>query len=314
MTATNSAPKKVLMFGVTGLIGQYIFQEIYNAQSSFEKIGFFTSKSTATNKPDEVNGWKEKGVEVIVGDVNSEDDVAKAYEGYDTVISALGRNAILSQIPLIKIAEASSSINFFYPSEYGTDIEYNASSADEKPHQLKLQVRKYIRENVKKLKVTYLVTGPYSDLYFGKSSEPQAGTFDVKAKKATLLGTGEEKISFTTEKDVGRLLVAALKTPTTEHQRILKVNSFTVTSKEVLAEFEKQTGAKWEVSYTPIDVLKKAEKEAWEKDSPVKTVYTLRRIWNEGGTLYEESDNGKIGFKGTETVEEQIRKIIKKQS
>lgn len=76
-----SIPKKVLVFGATGLIGQYIIQEIYNARSSFEKIGFFTSEATAKNKSDEVNGWKEKGVEVIVGDVNSEDDVAKAYEG-----------------------------------------------------------------------------------------------------------------------------------------------------------------------------------------------------------------------------------------
>jgi nucleoside-diphosphate-sugar epimerase len=179
---------------------------------------------------------------------------------------------------------------------------------------LKLQVRKYIRENTKKLKVTYLVTGPYSDLFFGKSPESKAGTFDVKAKKATLLGTGEEKVSFTTEKDVGRLLVAALKTPTSEKERILKVNSFTVTSKEVLAEFEKQTGAKWEVSYTPMEELRKAEQEAWDKGSPFGTIYTLRRIWSEGKTLYDESDNGKIGFTDAETMEEQVSMVIEKQT
>jgi nucleoside-diphosphate-sugar epimerase len=234
--------------------------------------------------------------------------------GYDTVISALGRNAILAQLPLVKTAEASPSIKFFYPSEYGTDIEYDASSASEKPHLLKLQVRKYIRENTKKLKVTYLVTGPYSDLYFGKSPEPTAGTFDVKGRKATVLGTGEEKVSFTTEKDVGRLLVAALKTSTNEHERILKVNSFTVTSKEVLAEFEKQTGAKWDVSYTSLEELKKVEKDAWEKDSPFKTMYTLRRIWTEGKTLYKEIDTGKIRFKNAETMEEQVRKVLESQS
>jgi len=175
-------------------------------------------------------------------------------------------------------------------------------------------VRKYIRENVEKLKVTYLVTGPYSDLFFGKSPKPEAGSFDVKEKQATLVGSGEEKISFTTEKDVGRLLVAALKTPAAEHERILRVNSFTVTVKHVLAEFEKQTGAKWEVSYTPVEDLKNAEKEAWEKESPFATLYTLRRIWIEGGTLYEQSDNGKIGFEDAETVEEQVRKVIEKQT
>jgi nucleoside-diphosphate-sugar epimerase len=226
----------------------------------------------------------------------------------------LGRNAILSQIPLVKLAESSSSVKYFYASEYGTDIEYDTSSASEKPHQLKLQVRKYIRENTKKLKVTYLVTGPYSDLYFGSSPEPRAGTFNVKEKKATLLGTGEDKVSFTTEKDVGRLLVAALRTRTNENERILKVNSFTVTPKQVLEEFEKQTGAKWEVSYTSVDDLKRAEQEAWKNDSPFKTVYTLRRIWIEGRTLYEESDNSKIEFVDVETMEEQVRKAIEQQS
>jgi uncharacterized protein YbjT (DUF2867 family) len=179
---------------------------------------------------------------------------------------------------------------------------------------MKLQVRKYIREKAANLHVSYLVTGPYSDLYFGPSPEPAAGSFDVKEQRATLLGTGEEKISFTAERDVGRLLVAALKTPTESHERILRVNSFTVTGKEVVAEFEKQSGAEWNVGYMPVDELKKAETLAWEMDSPFKTVYTLRRIWIEGGTLYAERDNRKIGLEeGLETLEEQVGRAILSQ-
>jgi nucleoside-diphosphate-sugar epimerase len=164
------------------------------------------------------------------------------------------------------------------------------------------------------LKVTYLVTGPYSDLFFGSSPHPHAGTFNVKAQKAVLLGTGEEKVSFTSEKDVGRLLVAALKTPTNERERILKVNSFTATPKEILVEFEKQTGARWEVSYTPMDDLKKGEQDAWEKQSPFGTMYTLRRIWTEGKTLYPKSDNNTIGFEDAETMEGQVSQAVKSQT
>jgi uncharacterized protein YbjT (DUF2867 family) len=81
MTEVDSLPSKILVFGATGTIGQHIIQEIYNARSSFEKIGLFTSESTAKDKADEIQGWKRKGVEVIVGNVNTEDDLAKAYEG-----------------------------------------------------------------------------------------------------------------------------------------------------------------------------------------------------------------------------------------
>lgn len=51
-------------------------------------------------------------------------------------------------------------------------------------------------KTVKNLEFTYLVTGPYSDMYFGKSGD-ELGTFDVKAKKAVLLGDGKGRVSFT---------------------------------------------------------------------------------------------------------------------
>ncbi|KAF2175382.1 NAD(P)-binding protein, partial [Zopfia rhizophila CBS 207.26] len=308
-------PKNIFLFGATGVIGKYILAALIDAKLSFDKIGIFTSPGTAQNKAAEIQKLKEKGVEVVVGDVNSEEDVMAAYKGYDTIISALGRNVILNQIDLIRLAEASPSIHTFYPSEYGTDIEYGPSSATEKPHQAKLAVRKYIRENVKKLKVTYLVTGPYSDLYIGKMGEntQRVGSFDTKAKRAILLGTGEDKVSFTTMADVGKLLVAALTHPSSSSPRALKVNSFTTTPNEILAEFEKQTGVRWEVSYTPLVRLRELEREAWEMQSPIATLYTLRRIWTEGGTLYEKRDNDKIGDPCTETLEEQVKKTVEKQ-
>ena len=78
---TSETPKKVLIFGATGVIGKYIIQEIVNSRSSFDQIGLFTSPETTKNKPDEINCWEEAGVDINVGDVNSEEDVNKAYEG-----------------------------------------------------------------------------------------------------------------------------------------------------------------------------------------------------------------------------------------
>lgn len=111
----------------------------------------------------------------------------------------MGRNVISEQTNLIKWAEASPTISRFFPSEYGTDIEYYPEeSKHEKPHQQKLKVRKYIHEHVKRLEITYLVTGPYADLYMGKGRKTEWGSFDPISKKATLLGTGDEPVSFTT--------------------------------------------------------------------------------------------------------------------
>lgn len=174
-------------------------------------------------------------------------------------------------------------------------------------------MRKYVREHIRKLNVTYLVTGPYSDLYISAQTGvfERAGSFDVKRGKAVLLGDGNGKVSLTSMQDVGVLLVAALKTPVEGSPRTLKVNSFTATPRDILAEFERQTGKGWSVEYTSVEELRKLEAEAWETGDGTR--YTLRRIWTEGGTLYEERDNGKIGEPGVETLEDQVRAAIEKQ-
>jgi hypothetical protein len=88
----------------------------------------------------------------------------------------------------------------FFPSEYGTDIEYGPKSAHEVPHQQKLKVRAALRET-SGLDYTYVVTGPYADgrayLSPGHGS-PELGSFNVKAKTAFLLGDSKGKISLTT--------------------------------------------------------------------------------------------------------------------
>lgn len=133
------------------------------------------------------------------------------------------------------------------------------------------------------------------------------------AKKATVLGDGKGRVSLTTEKDVGKLLVASLLHPIESHNRALRVNSFTTTPLDIVSEFEKQTGGqKWEVSYTSFEKLRALEKEAWEKGNG--TGLTLRRIWGEGGTLYEKRDNGIIGAEeGLDTLEDAVRLAISNQ-
>jgi hypothetical protein len=192
-------PSSILIFGASGTIGRYITNQIVDAQLSFPRITIFTSDETLAKKASFIDGLRSKGVNIITGDVTSVEDVKKAYEGIDTVISAVGRNVLEAQIELIRLAEESSSVEWFFPSEYGTDIEYGPQSASEKPHQLKLKVRAYVKNEVKRLKVTYVVTGPYVDMYFSLNPNAvEGGGFDIAQKKAFLVEDGKGKVGFTT--------------------------------------------------------------------------------------------------------------------
>jgi hypothetical protein len=105
---------------------------------------------------------------------------------------------IAAQIDLLIWAAEIPHIKRFLPSEYGTDIEYSPASATERPHQQKLKVRAALREvKEEDLEYAYVVTGPYADVPFflGASKRPRGGAFDVKGRKAVLLGDGKGRIS-----------------------------------------------------------------------------------------------------------------------
>lgn len=68
------------------------------------------------------------------------------------------------------------------------------------------------------------------------------------------------------------------------------------------------------MGYIPFDKLRKQEKEAWEKGDPWATGYTLRRIWGEGGTLYEKRDNYLIEKEDTETLEDAVKVAVAQQT
>ncbi|KIW11784.1 hypothetical protein PV08_09056 [Exophiala spinifera] len=311
-----AAPKRLLIFGATGLIGTYIVNAIVQNKAHFDRIAIFTSPSTVESKADQIESLKKEGVEVVVGDITNADDVVKAYQGIDTVISAVGRNVIGNQVELVKLADQSPSVRRFFPSEYGTDIEYGPQSATEKPHQLKLKVRAALRE-CKNLDHTYVVTGPYAEFFLSHNpSFTEAGTFDVKNRTAKLIGDENVKISFTTMRDVGKLVVHALLKPEASRNKALRVNSFTATNSQILHEFEKQTGGEpWKVSYISLDDLKKKEQEAWEAGAPFATAFTLKRIWGEGGTLYEKRDNHLIDAEDDmDSLETAVANAIKAQT
>lgn len=327
--------KKILVLGATGLIGKVLLNALVNAKDNFERIGIFTSAETLRNKNRLIESFKSRGVDVFEGDLDNDDDVLTAYKGvfsclcvcryvlrfhgivligvgFDTVVSAVGRFAINKQIDLIALAEKTPSIIRFIPSEYGTDIAYDASSAAEITHQKKLQVRSAM-ESASRLSYTYLVTGPFADLYIGSmANEPQVGSFDVVKREATLLGDGNGRVSLTTMADVGRLLIAVLTHPEVCDRRAVRVNSLTTTPSEILAEFERQTDSKWKASYTSTEKLRSLEDKAWSDNNPLATLYTLRRIWTEGRTLYVRTDNEVLELTKMDTLEMVVQEAVMK--
>lgn len=124
----------------------------------------------------------------------------------------------------------------------------------------------------------------------------------------------ETKARFTNKipHSVGKGVVAALRHPDAALDRALKIQSFVATPNEILAAFEKHTGAKWAVEYSSLDKLRELEERLWAEGDPGATLATLRRIWGEGATLYEVTDNGSIGLEDgvVESLDDAVRRAV----
>jgi hypothetical protein len=113
---------------------------------------------------------------------------------------------------------------------------------------------------------------------------------------------------------VGKLVVKALLYPEQCKNRALKVNSFTTTGNEILAEFEKQCGGdKWSIDYTSNVDLRILEKNGWANKHLMAPIFTLRRIWNEGGTLYDKRDNELIDADDMQNLSDAVSAAIATQ-
>lgn len=91
-------------------------------------------------------------------------------------------------------------------------------------------------------------------------------------------------------------MVAALQHLEVSFGAVLKIASFTKSPNQILAEYEKQLGEKFNVKYIPLDDVKELEKKYWDEGNPRGTVGTLRRIWASGGAVYDKLDNEAIGL------------------
>ena len=76
-----AAPKNILIFGATGVIGLYITRALLNAKTSFGRITAFASSNTTESKKDIIQSLEKQGLEVIIGDICKEEDVINAYKG-----------------------------------------------------------------------------------------------------------------------------------------------------------------------------------------------------------------------------------------
>lgn len=79
---SSYVPKNILVFGATGVIGRHIVHALLENKSSFGKIAAFTSPQSVKDKAELFAKARNRGVEIITGDLTDENQIAEVYKGW----------------------------------------------------------------------------------------------------------------------------------------------------------------------------------------------------------------------------------------
>jgi len=290
--------KTVTVFGATGTAGNACVEELirlrtFNVQVLARKSGQQEKRSAVAPHSDDQKQrlyaqWRKSGVEIKFADAMDHSELIPALRGTDYLVSCVPANATESQYPLIWAAK-EAGVQRFVPSELGAIYEFEQFWPTDTVHRTWARQKAFIRRVIELagLDFTIIPAGLWPEYYM---LEPVA-----------VMGDGNQKISWSTGRDAGRIIPHVLAHPLSRNAICPVAATAYCTWNELLAIRERSLGRKVERNY-----LKSADwKAAYERQPPglIKFVMAIGVLCTEGaeGMSLFANWNGTFipDFKGT---------------
>ncbi|KAK6207982.1 hypothetical protein QIS74_13063 [Colletotrichum tabaci] len=237
----------IAVAGGTGDVGRVIVEELLLAGR--HKVLILGRKLTAQLSP----RTAAPGPKVVAIDYDDVEGTAKILQcnKVHTVIAAMSLvgTGETSQQSLILAADKSSTTHRFLPSEFGYYITgSDPKGADEMSGPV-LRARETLSKT--ELKTTRFANGIFMD-YFGQPGIPSTlrpfrWAVDVPSRRAAIPGTGEEALTVTYSRDVGRFVARLMDDE--EWCEYSNVSGSDTCLNEIVAIAEGLTGDKFKVTY-----------------------------------------------------------------
>ncbi|KAJ3563940.1 hypothetical protein NP233_g8621 [Leucocoprinus birnbaumii] len=261
-------PIKVAVAGVTNGLGHSIVSALLNTTGV--EVTLLTRSSST---PVDLSHFTSLGAIVKPVDYSSIPDLTTALEGVQTVISTIFSKHDIQPILNLITASKSAGVRRFAPSDFAFSAAANDRLALYEP---KRKVHDALKASG--LEYTTFANGIFTDyLSFGapKSYEGKLHIYpvvvNIAAGKATIPGTGDEKLTLTTIADVGRFVAGAVKLEGRWPEELGMVGE-TTSYNQVVRDVESVTGKKLEVEYLDKEKIAKALEVT--KGDEIKFFYT----------------------------------------
>ncbi|RBQ75691.1 hypothetical protein FVER14953_07235 [Fusarium verticillioides] len=231
---------KVAILGATGETGTSILGALLDSIEPRYEITALVRKSSL-EKP-EVLALKEKGINVVAADLSGpEDELARALDGINTVISAISATGLLAQIPLINAAQAAG-VKRFLPCCFAPIIPPAGI--------LGLRdIKEQVINHIKKVKLPYTIVdiGYWYQLMLPRLPSGRVD-YALPITLGGIPGDGNTPCAFTDLPDIGRWVARIIADPRTLNKMVFAYNTV-LTMNQAYDLLEEASGEKIERNY-----------------------------------------------------------------
>lgn len=263
-----------LVVGATGALGGEIARRLADAGKPVRAL------VRKTSSPDKVEALRSRGIDLAVGDLTDRASLDAACRGVRTVYSTATAiqsreegNTLESvdrvgQANLIDAAKAAGVERFIFISFRGAgrDLDFPLQAAK--------------RETAERLKAsglawTVIEASIFMEVWLG----PHLG-FDAANARARVFGSGDQKISYVSYKDVAAIAIAAAESADARNRTIEVGGPEALSPNEVIRIFEERAGRKFEIERVPEEALRAMKAAA---TNPVEETFAGLMLFCAGG-------------------------------
>ncbi|MCA1604514.1 MAG: SDR family oxidoreductase [Acidobacteria bacterium] len=268
-----------LIVGATGLLGGEICQQLAAAGRPVRAF------LRATSDPAKAERLENLNVELAQGDLKDGSSLRAACRGITAVISTasstLSRQEGDSietvdrrgQLNLIDAAKAAGVAHFIYVSFQHLGIEFPLESA-----------KREVEQRLKESGLTYTILQP---TFFMEVWLSPALGFDAAGARAQIYGSGLNRISWISYRDVAKFAVASLDNPEAKNSVIKLGGPEALSPLEVVRTFEDLKTQKFDVQHVPEEALR-AQKA--ETSDPLQESFAALMLYYAQGDVIDMQD------------------------
>jgi uncharacterized protein YbjT (DUF2867 family) len=220
-----------------------------------------------TSDGERVRSLEESGAEVVRGELRDPDSLARACAGVATVVSgataitALGTDSITAvdrdgQLSLVDAAAETGVDHFIY-------VSYTRHVDTDDPL---TQAKRAVEERLRGSGMAFTILRPsyFMEMWLGSPLG-----WDLEAGSARVLGTGEQRVSWISARDVAAAVAACVDNPAAHGQTVELGGPSAVSPLEVVRLAESITGRPMKIEHVPAEALEQQARDAAGTDGSI---------------------------------------------